>query len=84
MHRSRVEEWMSVPPLVVSPTTTLAAAQSLMEEHHLHHLPVVHAQRRRVVGIAESDDDCRVYDAQPGDGRHRRIGARRRQANAGA
>ncbi len=60
MHRSRVEEWMSVPPLVVSPTTTLAAAQSLMEEHHLHHLPVV--QDDRLIGIVTAGD---LRAAQP-------------------
>src|SRR6266508_6730071 len=60
MHRSRVEEWMSVPPLVVSPTTTLAAAQSLMEEHHLHHLPVV--QDDWLIGIVTAGD---LRAAQP-------------------
>jgi CBS domain-containing protein len=60
MHRSRVEEWMSMPPIVISPTTTLAAAQSLMEQHHVHHLPVV--QEDRLIGIVTAGD---LRAAQP-------------------
>jgi len=60
MHRSRVEEWMSAPPIVVSPNTSVAAAQALMEQHHVHHLPVL--QDDHLIGIVTSGD---LRAAQP-------------------
>ncbi|HEX9440054.1 MAG TPA: CBS domain-containing protein [Roseiflexaceae bacterium] len=60
MHRHHVEEWMSAPPIVVSPTTTLEAARCLMEQHHVRRLPVV--RDGRLVGIISYGD---LRAAQP-------------------
>jgi CBS domain-containing protein len=60
MHRHHVEEWMSAPPIVVSPTTTLEKAQFLMEQHHVRRLPVV--RDGRLVGIISYGD---LRAAQP-------------------
>jgi CBS domain-containing protein len=60
MHTQRVEEWMSAPPIVASPTTTIAEAQRLMEQHCVRRLPVV--QDGRLVGIVSWGD---LRAAQP-------------------
>jgi CBS-domain-containing membrane protein len=41
MYKHRVEEWMSAPPIVVSPTTSLEEAQRLMDQRGVRRLPVV-------------------------------------------
>jgi CBS domain-containing protein len=54
MYTQRVEDWMSTPPIVVSPTTTIEEAQRLMQQHRVRRLPVV--QDGRLVGIVTRGD----------------------------
>jgi sulfide:quinone oxidoreductase len=39
--QAAVDQWMTISPVTVSPSTTLDVAETLMTEHAIHHLPVV-------------------------------------------
>jgi CBS domain-containing protein len=54
MRNSRIADWMSAPPIVISPATTLGEAQHLMEARRVRRLPVV--QDGRLVGIVTWGD----------------------------
>jgi CBS domain-containing protein len=60
MRDDRVAEWMSTPPITVTPATSLAAAQRLMEQRRVRRLPVV--EDGRLVGIVTWGD---LRAAQP-------------------
>src|SRR5262245_26833806 len=54
MQAYHIVDWMSTPPVVVSPGTTLADAQHLMEQRNVRRLPVVEAGQ--LVGIVTWGD----------------------------
>jgi CBS domain-containing protein len=41
MRQQNVAEWMSSPPLIITPSMSLVAAQRLMQQQHVRRLPVV-------------------------------------------
>src|SRR6476659_8906496 len=41
MRQQNVAEWMSSPPLIITPSMSLEAAQRLMQQQHVRRLPVV-------------------------------------------
>jgi len=41
MRQQNVAEWMSSPPLIITPAMSLEAAQRLMQQQHVRRLPVV-------------------------------------------
>lgn len=56
----RVADWMSTPPITVTPTTSLAEAQHIMAQRHTRRLPVI--QHGRLIGIVTWGD---LRAAQP-------------------
>ena len=60
MRQQHVAEWMSTPPLIVTPSTSLIAAQRLMQRQHVRRLPVV--ADGRLIGIITWGD---LRAAQP-------------------
>jgi CBS domain-containing protein len=60
MRDDRVAEWMSTPPITVTPATSLAAAQRLMDQRHVRRLLVV--EDGRLAGIITWGD---LRAAQP-------------------
>jgi CBS domain-containing protein len=54
MERTRVQDIMSSPAIIVAPDTPLPAATALMREHGIRHLPVV--EHGRLVGIISRGD----------------------------
>ena len=54
MRTTRIAEWMSSPPIVVTTATTLADAQHVMERRHVRRLPVM--QYGRLMGIVTWGD----------------------------
>lgn len=60
MHTYRVADWMSTPPIVISPTTALSQAELLMQQRKIRRLPVV--EHDRLIGIVTWGD---LRAAQP-------------------
>jgi CBS domain-containing protein len=60
MRPQNVADWMSTPPITVTPSTSMEAAQRLMHQQHVRRLPVV--ADGRLVGIITWGD---LRAAQP-------------------
>ncbi|MCX6049109.1 MAG: CBS domain-containing protein [Chloroflexi bacterium] len=53
-YQSRIQDFMTAQPLVISPNTTLSAAYTLMFDNEIRRLPVVEAEE--LVGIITLSD----------------------------
>jgi acetoin utilization protein AcuB len=58
----QVQDWMTAPPLTVSPETGVFDARRLMQEHRIRHLPVT--RNGELVGIL-TDRDIRLNLPSP-------------------
>jgi CBS domain-containing protein len=77
-YQSQVSDWMSSPPVVVSPTMTVAAAYALMRENEIRRLLVVSERglqresERELTGIITESDILRAASGPIPDGDNER------------
>lgn len=60
LRKALVRDWMSGPPITISPTDSLRTGQAVMKEFGIRHLPVV--KHDQLVGLVTLSD---IRDASP-------------------